>query len=92
MDDNIKVKYIAIYGMMDTPNAPPSKGKFTKCEYTPIHKYEICNSAYTWFKSNNVYKYFRGLETGGYKITAKVADKFIEAWKNLPSKSIVTNR
>lgn len=78
---NEKVKYIAIYGMVDAPDSPSSVARFTKCKDPIIHKYEICNSARPWFESNNVFKYFMGLETGGYEITENVAKKFIEPWK-----------
>ena len=79
--DNVKVKYIAIYGMVDTPDSPSSVARFTSCKDPIIHKYEICNSARPWFESNNVFKYFMGLETGGEDITEEQAKKFIEQWR-----------
>ena len=88
----VKIKYLAIYGMVDTPDSPSSVARFTRCEDPIIHKYEICNSARPWFESNNVYKYFMGLETGGYEITEEVAKKFIDPWRaNWPNKK-ETNR
>ena len=59
--------------MVDAPDSPSSVARFTKCEDPIIHKYEICNSASPWFESNNVFKCFMGLETGGYEITENVA-------------------
>ena len=78
---NVEVQYLAIYGMVDTPDSPSSVARFTKCKDPLIHKYEICNAGRSWFESNNVFKYFMGLETGGYKITKEVARKFIEPWR-----------
>ena len=78
---DVKVQYLAIYGMVDTPDSPSSVARFTKCKDPLIHKYEICNSARPWFESNNVFKYFMGLETGGYEITEEVAKKFIKPWR-----------
>ena len=78
---DVKVRYIAIYGMVDTPDSPSSIARFTRCKDPIIHKYEIFNSARPWFESNNVYKYFMGLETGGYEITEKVALNFIKPWE-----------
>ena len=67
--------------MVDTPDSPSAVARFTTCKDPLIHKYEICNSALPWFESNNVFKYFKGLETGGYEIDEKVAEKFINPWK-----------
>ena len=78
---DVKVQYIAIFGMADSPDSPSSVARFTRCKDPIIYKYEICNSARPWFESNNVYKYFMGLETGGDEITEEVAKKFIEPWK-----------
>ena len=84
---DVKVQYIAIYGMADTPDSLSSIARFITCEDPIIHKYEICNSVRPWFESNNVFKYFKGLETGGYEITENVAKNFIEPWKeNWPKK------
>ena len=86
MKDN-KVDYIAIYGMADSPESPSAIARFIQCKDPLEHKYEMCNSTHPWFESNNVFKYFMGLETGGYEITEKVANKFIEPWReNWPKK------
>ena len=77
---NTKVRYIAIYGMQDKPDSPSAIARFTTCKKPLIHKYEICNSDMPWFESNNVYKYFKGLETGGEDISEKVAFYFINKW------------
>ncbi len=83
----IKKSYIAIYGMVDKPDSPSAIARFTTCDNPIIHKYEICNSDRPWFESNNVFKYFRGLETGGEDITEEQAKKFIEPWReNWPKK------
>ena len=52
---DVKVKYVAIYGMVDAPDSPSSVARFTKCKEPIIHKYEICNSARPCFESNNVF-------------------------------------
>jgi len=88
MKNNVKEKYLAIYGLVDSPDSPSSVARFTKCEHPIIHKYEICNPVRPWFESNNLHKYFMGLETGGYEITEELANKFIEPWrKNWSKKS-----
>lgn len=87
MKNNLNEKYIAIYGMVDSPDSPSSVARYTTCENPMIHKYEICNPSRSWFESNNVYKYFVGLETGGFEITEEIAKKFIDTWrKNWPKK------
>ena len=78
---DVKVQYIAIFGMADSPDSPSSVAREIECDDPPALRYEICNSARPWFESNNVYKYFMGLETGGDEITEEVAKKFIEPWK-----------
>ena len=78
---NVQVQYLAIYGMVDTPDSPSSVARFTTCEDPVIHKYEICNAKRSWFVSNTVFRYFIGLESGGYKITEEAARKFIEPWR-----------
>ena len=67
--------------MVDTPDSPSSVARFTTCEDPVIHNYEICNAKRSWFESNTVFRYFLGLETGGYKISKKQAKKFIEPWR-----------
>ena len=82
LNKNVKVKNIAIYGMVDIKPLlrPSAVARFTTCKDPLIHKYEICNSAKDLlFESNNVFKYFKGLETGGYEIDEKVAEKFINS-------------
>jgi len=53
---DVKVQYLAIYGMVDTPDSPSSVARFTKCKDPLIHKYEICNSARPWFKSKKAFQ------------------------------------
>ena len=77
-----KVDYIAIYGMADSPESPSAIARFIQCKDPFEYKYEMCNPTHPWFESrNNVFKYFKGLETGGYEISDEVANKFLESWK-----------
>tara|TARA_Y100000591_G_scaffold99993_1_gene84902 strand:- start:4940 stop:5254 length:315 start_codon:yes stop_codon:yes gene_type:complete len=81
-----KVQYIVIYGMADSPKSPSAIARFIKCKDPLVHKYEMCNPTHPWFESNNVFKYFKGLETGGYEISEKIANKFLESWEKNWSK------
>ena len=78
---NVQVQYLAIYGMVDTPDSPSAVARFTQCKDPAIHKYEICNAKRSWFESNTVSRYFIGFESDGYKISEKQAKKFIEPWR-----------
>ena len=84
--EDTKVEYIAIYGMADSPESPSAIARFIQCKDPVVHKYEICNPNHPWFESNNVFKYFKGLETGGYEVSKKVANKFLKSWEKNWSK------
>ena len=76
------IEYVAIYGMVDTPDSPSSVARLTTCDDPIIHTYEICNPRSSWFVANTVARYFIGLESGGYKISEQAAENFIKPWRN----------
>ncbi len=78
---NVEVQYLAIYGMVDTPDPPSSVARLTTCDDPIIHTYEICNLRSPWFVANTVARYFIGLESGGYKISEQKAQEFIKPWR-----------
>jgi hypothetical protein len=43
---NVEVQYLAIYGMVDTPDSPSSVARLTTCDDPIIHTYEICGAAF----------------------------------------------
>ena len=45
---NVEVQYLAIYGMVDTPDSPSSVARLTTCDDPIIHTYEICGAAFQW--------------------------------------------
>jgi len=78
---NVNIKYLAIYGMADTPNSPSSVARLTTCDDPAIYTYEICNPRRPWLVSNNIARYFIGFDDGGYDISEKIAMQIIEPWR-----------
>ena len=79
---NVEIQYLAIYGMVDTPDSPSSVARLTTCDDPIIYTYEICNPRRPWLVSNNISRYFIGFDDGGYKISEQQAEKFIEPWRD----------
>ena len=79
------IEYLAIYGMVDTPDSPSSVARRTKCKDPIIYKTEVCTPKSGWEESNTIIRHFIGLESNSEPITEKVAMHFVNPWrKNWP--------
>ena len=82
----VKIEYLAIMHMGDTPDNPSQIIRKTECEDPPIFKTEGCNRITPWRESNHYIKYFIGMADEGYSMTEEEAEKVLvkwrERWKN----------
>ena len=76
------IDYVAIYGMMDTPDSPSSVARRTKCEDPIIYKTEVCTPRSGWEQSNTIIRHFIGLESNSEPIPEKVAMHFVDSWRD----------
>ena len=83
---NVEVQYLAIYGMVDTPDSPSSVARLTTCDDPHIHMYERCNRITDWVEDRNAVKWFMGMADEGYVISEEHAEKILvkyrERWEN----------
>ena len=75
------IEYVAIYGMVDTPDSPSSVARRTKCKDPIIYKTEVCTPKSGWEESYTIIRHFIGLESNSEPITEKVANYFIDSWR-----------
>ena len=75
------IDYVAIYGMVDTPDSPSAVARRTKCKDPIIYKTEICTPKSKWEESNTVIRHFIGLESNGEPVPEKVAMYFVNQWR-----------
>tara|TARA_R100001594_G_scaffold74933_1_gene109693 strand:- start:587 stop:877 length:291 start_codon:yes stop_codon:yes gene_type:complete len=76
------IKYVAIYGMVDTPDSPSAVARLTRCKDPIIYKTEICTPKSGWEESSTVVRHFIGLESNSEPITDKVAMHFVDSWRD----------
>jgi len=76
------IEYVAIYGMVDTPDSPSSVARLTTCDDPIIFKTEVCTPKSGWEDSSTIIRHFIGLESNSEPIPEKVAMYFIDPWRD----------
>ena len=76
------IDYVAIYGMVDTPDAPSAVARRTRSKDPIIYKTEICTPRSKWEESNTVIRHFIGLESDSEPVPEKVAMYFVDQWRD----------
>ena len=75
------LEYVAIYGMVDTPDSPSAIARRTKCKDPIIYKTEVCTPKSAWEESNTIIRHFIGLESNSEPVKERVALDFIKEWE-----------
>ena len=76
------IEYLAVYGLADKPESPSSVVRLIEGDNPPVFSTSICNSRMPWRESNDLIKYFIGINDNGYSITAEEAERFIKPWRD----------